>query len=278
MTKKVQKKAVQEPVEEEDEQGEFEVAVRGLSFNAYDGDVRELFEPCGNIINVKMINKPDGSPKGFAFVKFSSRNSFNKALELNGADHMGRNIAVEEARGKANGNQGGQGGFGGQQGGNNRRNDGAPAVIESPTLFIGGLSFNSTNESIMEFFSSIGQVQSARVVTDKETQRPKGFGYVEFFDVDTAKKAYEQCNGAYLDGRQIRLDAATPRDRPQGGNRGGFGGQQGGFGGQQGGFGGQRGGFGGNRNQGNSAVNLSQDDKAAKKGGIVGFAGKKIQL
>ena len=136
LTKKINKKKVEEPVEE-DEQGEFEVAVRGLSFNAYDGDVRSLFEPCGNITNVKMINKPDGSPKGFAFVKFSSRNSFNKALELNGSDHMGRNIAVEEARGKANGAQGGA------QGANNR-NDGPPAVIETPTLFIGGLSFQST--------------------------------------------------------------------------------------------------------------------------------------
>lgn len=115
-----------------------------------------------------MINKPDGSPKGFAFVKFSSRNSFNKALELNGSDHMGRNIAVEEARGKANGAQGGA------QGGNNR-NDGAPAVIETPTLFIGGLSFQSTQESIKEFFSTIGEVQSTRIVTDKETQRVKFF-------------------------------------------------------------------------------------------------------
>lgn len=65
-----------------------------------------------------MINRPDGKPKGFAFVKFSSKNSFNKALELNGTDHMGRSIRVEEARGTANGgrpqrdggnrNQGGQ--------------------------------------------------------------------------------------------------------------------------------------------------------------------------
>lgn len=52
----------------------------GLSFNAYDTDIRELFEECGNILNVKLLTKPDGKSKGSAFVKFSSKNSFNKAL------------------------------------------------------------------------------------------------------------------------------------------------------------------------------------------------------
>ena len=112
-----------------------------------------------------MISRPDGKPKGFAFVKFSKKSSFNKALELNGADHMGRAIRVEEARGNAQKQE--------QRGGNNPRVNQAPgsAVIETPTLFIGGLSFNSTNDSIKEFFSAIGEVQSARVVTDKETQK-----------------------------------------------------------------------------------------------------------
>lgn len=78
-------------------------------------------------------------------------------------------------------------------------------------------------------------------------------------------------NGQYLDGRQIRLDSATQRDRtnaPSGGGR-----QFGGFGGQGG-----QGGFRGGRNDGNSAVNLSQDDRNAKKGAIAGFQGKKIAL
>lgn len=75
-------------------------------------------------------------------------------------------------------------------------------------------------------------------------------------------------NGGYLDGRQIRLDSAAQRERPAGGNRGGFGGS--GFGG---GFGGNR---NNSRNQGNSTVILSEDDKNAKKGAIGTFAGKKV--
>jgi nucleolin len=91
--------------------------------------------------------------------------------------------------------------------------------------------------------------------------------------VDTAKKAYKELNGGELDGRSIRLDSASQRDRPQGGfgGQGGYGGQ-GGFGG---GFGGNR---GGSRNPGNSTVVLSQDDKNAKKGSIGTFAGKKMAL
>ena len=84
-----------------------------------------------------------------------------------------------------------------------------------------------------------------------------------------------------MDGRNIRLDSAAQRDRPSGGERGGFGGNRGGsFGGNRGGFGGDRGGFGRGapRNPGNSTVVLSQDDKNAKKGSIGTFAGTKKAL
>lgn len=82
-------------------------------------------------------------------------------------------------------------------------------------------------------------------------------------------------NGGYLDGRQIRLDSAAQRDRPAGGSRGGFGGGSG-FGGGRGGFGGGYGDRNNSRNQGNSTVILSEDDKNAKKGAIGTFAGKKV--
>ena len=99
----------------------------------------------------------------------------------------------------------------------------------------------------------------------------RGFGYVQFYDVDTAKKAYEQLNGVELDGRRIKLDGATQRDRPNNN----FGGRpNNNFGGRQ------EGGFNrnNNRNPGNSSVVLNQDDKNAKKGSIGGFAGKKISF
>ena len=57
------------------------------------------------MLHVKLLTRPDGKPRGLGFVKFSRKSSFNKALELNGAEHLGRTINVEEAYGKAN-NQG----------------------------------------------------------------------------------------------------------------------------------------------------------------------------
>lgn len=114
------------------------------------------------------MTRDDGKSKGTAFVKFSKKSSFNKAIELNGSEHLGRSLTIEESQ-KKNFNNGGSN----QRGGFNSRpafGGDAPqgnAVIETPTLFIGGLSYNSTADSISSFFSQIGAVSSARVVTDK---------------------------------------------------------------------------------------------------------------
>jgi nucleolin len=154
---------------DEDEEGTFEVCCRGLSFQAYDSDIRDFFNACGNVLEVRLLTRDDGKSKGTAFVKFSKKSSFNKAIELSGTEHMGRSLTIEESQGKkpfANGNGAQRGGF---QGGNSKYPQGNTATIETPTLFIGGLSYNSTAESIKEFFASAGQVASARVVTDKET-------------------------------------------------------------------------------------------------------------
>lgn len=144
--------------------------MKGLSFQAFEDDVRGLFEQCGEVTNVKMLMRPDGKPKGLAFVKFNKRSSLEKALEFSNTEQFGRAIVVEEALGKPQ--QGGRndGGFkkGGNfnDGGNKFQNQG-PANITTATLFIGGLSYNSTQESISDYFSSVGEVIRARVVTDR---------------------------------------------------------------------------------------------------------------
>ena len=130
---------------EDDEEGEFEVCVQGLSFNAFDNDIRELMEPCGEIININVLMRPDGKPKGIAFVKFNRKSALNNALAMSGQEHMGRNVKIEQARGKAT--QSGDSMPG--RGRNNNFGGNKPqfennAVIETPTLFIGGLSYNST--------------------------------------------------------------------------------------------------------------------------------------
>ena len=100
-------------------------------------------------------------------------------------------------------------------------------------LYVGSLSYDTTEETLKEFFSQAGTVESATIITDKMSGRSKGFGFVEMSNEDEAQKAIETLNGKELDGRTITVDEARPREsrsRSGGFNRGGrgFGGRGGG--------------------------------------------------
>lgn len=90
-------------------------------------------------------------------------------------------------------------------------------------LFIGSLAYATTDDSLKAFFETVGEVESARVITDRETGRSKGFGFVQFTDEANNDKAVDQLNGKELDGRAIAVSIARPKeDRPRdGGFRGG---------------------------------------------------------
>lgn len=93
-------------------------------------------------------------------------------------------------------------------------------------LFIGSLAYATTDDSLKAHFEQIGAVKSAKVITDRETNRSKGFGFVEFEDEANNQKAVDELNGKDLDGRAINVSLARPReDKPRdGGFRGGNGG------------------------------------------------------
>ena len=91
-------------------------------------------------------------------------------------------------------------------------------------LFIGSLAYATNDDGLKAHFEQIGPVASARVITDRETGRSKGFGFVEFENDDDNQKAVDQLNGKELDGRTINVSLARPKeDRPSngGGNNGG---------------------------------------------------------
>ncbi len=107
-------------------------------------------------------------------------------------------------------------------------------------LFVGNLSWSTTDASMRAFFEQVGTVESARVVMDKMTGRSRGFGFVEMPNAEEAAKAIADLNEQDLDGRNIRVNEALPEgERPRrefsggnaGGNRGGFnrGGDRGGY-------------------------------------------------
>ncbi len=89
-------------------------------------------------------------------------------------------------------------------------------------LFVGGLSWDTTEDSLRTLFSQVGAVTSATIITDKFSGKSRGFGFVEMANADDTAKAIQELNGKQLDGRTIVVNEAkplAPRD-----NRGGFGG------------------------------------------------------
>jgi RNA recognition motif-containing protein len=114
-------------------------------------------------------------------------------------------------------------------------------------LFVGNLNFKTTSEDLQELFGQVGEVQSASVVTDRETGRSRGFGFVEMASQEEGQQAIEQFNGKEYNGRNLTVNEARPReDRGFGGGGGGGRGGGGGYGGNRGGGGGGgRGGYGG---------------------------------
>ena len=112
----------------------------------------------------------------------------------------------------------------------------------STKLFVGGLDWNTNDESLRRAFAPFGDVTDAKVITDRETGRSRGFAFVTFADGAAARDAIAGMDGKQLDGRSVRVNEA--QDKQGGGGGGGGGGGRGGYGGGGGGGGG-RGGYGG---------------------------------
>jgi len=93
----------------------------------------------------------------------------------------------------------------------------------SNKLFVGSLSWNTDDHGLRAAFEPYGDVTDAKVITDRETDRSRGFGFVTFADPAAAQKALEGMNGAELDGRTLNVDIAQQRSGGGGGGGGGGG-------------------------------------------------------
>lgn len=116
-------------------------------------------------------------------------------------------------------------------------------------LYVGNISFKTSNQDLNDLFGSVGTVESANIIEDRETGRSRGFGFVEMANQEDGEKAIAELNGKEVDGRTIKVNEAKPREDR--GGRGGYGGNRGGGGGRGSrgdyGGGGGYGGFEGNR-------------------------------
>ena len=120
-------------------------------------------------------------------------------------------------------------------------------------IYVGNLPFSANNDSLNEMFSKFGTVTSAKIVIDRDTNRSKGFGFVEMSSDAEAQAAIDKLNGSDMGGRSLVVNEARPMEPRTGGFGGGRGGDRGG---RSGGFGGGRGG-----------------DRGGDRGGRGGFGG-----
>jgi RNA recognition motif-containing protein len=105
-------------------------------------------------------------------------------------------------------------------------------------IYVGNLSYQMTDSDVRSLFEEHGTVESVQVIVDRETGRPKGFGFVEMSTDEEAQAAISALNGREVDGRALTVNEARPREERGGGGGRGFGG------------GGGRGGGGGGRREG----------------------------
>ena len=96
----------------------------------------------------------------------------------------------------------------------------------SNKLFVGNLSFNTTENDLNDAFAAFGTVTEANLMMDRTTGRPRGFGFVTMSSADEAQKAIEGLNGKTIDGRALTVNVAKPREERSGGGGGGGGGRR----------------------------------------------------
>ncbi|HEX4484930.1 MAG TPA: RNA-binding protein [Terriglobales bacterium] len=112
-------------------------------------------------------------------------------------------------------------------------------------IFVGNLDFNTSEDELRHMFETFGQVDRVSIMTDRDTGRSRGFGFVEMTSGEDGEKAIAALNGTQVNGRTLNINEARPKTERSGGGGGGGGRDRGGYGG--GGGGGRGGGGGGGR-------------------------------
>jgi cold-inducible RNA-binding protein len=96
------------------------------------------------------------------------------------------------------------------------------SYLMSKKVFVGGMSWNTDDEGLRQAFEKFGEVSDAKVITDRDTGRSRGFGFVTFENAESVSKAISEMDGQELDGRAVKVNEA--QDKPRNSDRGGGGG------------------------------------------------------
>ncbi|KAI8973305.1 hypothetical protein BDF20DRAFT_881649 [Mycotypha africana] len=242
----VSKKSKVEAVQKEaSTEGDCTVWVGQLSFRATEDDIQAYFDSCGTITEVRLRTDPStGNSRGFAYIDFADAAGKKAALELDGTEFMERYIKVDNANAAKPRN-------------NNNRPDNNSFGPKTNTVFVANLAHCLSEDDVRQAFAKFGNiVGEVRLPFNRDTGKPRGFGYVQFETEDEAEAAVKAMNGVSIEGRPVRTDFSSGSSgrRPTNdgfkfghGRGGGRGGNRGGddrYGNRSGGF---RGGRDGNR-------------------------------
>lgn len=173
--------------------GQKKLYVGNLPFEATDEDVKAVFSEYGEVSDI-FLPMRDGSPRGFCFITLDEEGADKAMADLNGSDFQGRDLVVNEPL---------------------KKGEKPPQRNSRPQfkLYVGNLSFYTTQETLYNVFSEFGNVYDCYLPTDPNTDQPRGFGFVTMERAD-GEAAIEELDGLELDGRFIRVNEAQGKRRP----------------------------------------------------------------
>jgi len=198
----------------EDDESEGKLFVGGLSWSTTEETLRSYFSKYGELSDAFVMTDPHSQrSRGFGFIRFKERSAAEKCL--NDASHEIDARTVETKRAVPKGEM-------------------RHAGPRTKKLFLGGLSMDTTSDKLEKHFAEYGTVVEALVMTDSQTQRSRGFGFVSFDSEETVDKLIQDHPMHEIDGKQIQIKKAEPRESaaPRRGAMGGS--SYGGYGGSRG--------------------------------------------
>lgn len=185
---------------QETDESQREVYVSNVNFAATADDFREHFGECGEIEEVTIpTHYTSGKPKGFAFIRFATKEARAEALNLNESSMLDRDIGVRENKGRAPRKR------------TPEKRQREKTLSEKPenctTIYVGNLPWATDEDELSSLFESCGEIKNSRIVRQSWTNKSRGFGYVEFVEAASVDAAVEL--KLEHEGRELRIDYAS---------------------------------------------------------------------